>query len=210
MAGTKLKFVETITNGLQIGVKNAVSLIGAVVLWAFTCWIPYINVGTTIGLVGIVAKMGRGGSVSPLEIFDSKYRKQMGEFFLVVIFMYTGILVGFLFGGIPGYVIIFAWSLAPLLVLDQGVNPIEALQRSNDLMDGNKWQFFGANFVIGAAAGIPALIILLMMSFINHWIVGLFGFLCLMVLYVLVMAAQLGVAAYVYATLVPGGDAGEE
>ena len=86
------------SNALTIGLKNAVSLLGAVVLWALTVWIPYLNVGTTIGLVGIIAKMGRGEVVSPTEIFDSANRRRMGEFFLVVAFISMGASIGTMFG----------------------------------------------------------------------------------------------------------------
>ncbi len=200
-AGTRLGFVDTITNGIQIGIRNAVNLVGAVILWGITFWIPYLNVGTTIGLLGIVSKMGTGRAVSPLEIFDGKYRKQMGEFFLVLIFMQTGILVGVLFAYIPGLVIAHAWLLAPLLVLDRGTNPIEALRESNNLMDGNKWQVFGANFVIVLAVLIPWMIGSVIVGFIGVEILSLLYMLTFPVVYVLLVSVQLGILAYVYASL---------
>src|SRR5688572_11645273 len=121
-----------IQNGLLTGLKNATALLGAVALWLLTIWIPYLNVGTTIGLIGLVAAMSKGEVISPTEIFKPQYRERMGEFFLVVAFLGVGVLIGFLFIGVPGIVIGLSWMFAPLLVVDQGINPSEALTRSNE------------------------------------------------------------------------------
>jgi len=42
-------------NSIAIGSRGALSVMGAVIFWALTLWIPYLNVGTTIGLLGLVA-----------------------------------------------------------------------------------------------------------------------------------------------------------
>src|SRR5204862_297050 len=115
-----------IENGLSTGLKNVTALLGAVALWVVTLWIPYLNVGTTIGLLGLVAAMSKGERISPTEIFKPHYRERMGEFFLVVAFLFVGVLVGTMFVGIPGLVIALSWSQAALLVIDQGLNPAEA------------------------------------------------------------------------------------
>src|SRR4051812_5987849 len=94
-----------IQNGALTGLKNAASLLGAVALWVLTLWIPYLNVGTTIGLLGLVAAMSKGEVISPTEIFRADYRKQMGEFFLVQAFLSIGVLIGLGFLAIPGLVI---------------------------------------------------------------------------------------------------------
>ena len=86
-----------INNSITIGLKNLASIVGAVILWVLTIWIPYINVGTTIALLGMVVAISKGGIISPLEIFDKKYRRNMGEFFLIIAFMEIGIMAGLLF-----------------------------------------------------------------------------------------------------------------
>src|SRR4051812_44524484 len=112
-----------VKNGLQTGLKNAASLLGAGVLWALTIWIPYLNVRTTIGVVGLIAAMSKGEVISPTAIFRPEYRKQMGEFFLVQAFISVGVTIGLTFMVVPGIIIALSWGLAPLLVIDQGVNP---------------------------------------------------------------------------------------
>ena len=46
----KLAFNQILSEGMQIGLKNIASVLGAVILWILTLWIPYLNVGTTIAL----------------------------------------------------------------------------------------------------------------------------------------------------------------
>jgi len=143
----KLAVFATIKEGITIGAKNIGPILANVLLWAATIWIPYLNVGTTIGLtVGIVAKASRGEAIPATEVFNPRYRKYMGEFFLVFGLMSIGITVGFIFFIIPGIVIGLAWSLAILLVVDKGKNPTEALTMSNDRTYGHKWKIFGVYF----------------------------------------------------------------
>ncbi|MDR1748540.1 MAG: hypothetical protein LBR47_05715 [Spirochaetaceae bacterium] len=145
----KLDIVATIKDGIAIGMKNIGPILVNVLLYLVTVWIPYLNVGTTIGLViGIVSKASRGEAISFTEIFDSKYRKYMGEFFLAGGLVYMGILAGMCLFIIPGIVIAIAWSLALLLVVDKGKNPIEAITLSNNCTYGNKARIFGVNFIL--------------------------------------------------------------
>jgi hypothetical protein len=157
--------------GIQRGLKNLVPVLVNTVLWIVTIWIPYLNVGTTIGLwVGVIAKMSRDEEISMTEIFNPAYRKRMGQYFLVWGFMMAGIMMGMIFLYIPGIVIAIAWMLAPLLVIDKEVNPIEAINQSNNMTYGKKWTIFLGMLILDIAAIIAL--------FIIFWILGkIFGFL---------------------------------
>ena len=74
----KLQFMPTITDALAIATKNMASIVVAVLLWAITIWIPYVNVGTTIALATLPVKLSKGEVISPTFIFDSEYRHIMG------------------------------------------------------------------------------------------------------------------------------------
>ena len=50
----KLDFAETLKDSIEIGVKNAPSIVVAVILWLVTIWIPYINIGTPIAFITFV------------------------------------------------------------------------------------------------------------------------------------------------------------
>jgi hypothetical protein len=144
----KLEIMPTIKEGVEIGIKNIGPILVNVLLWVLTIWIPYFNVGTTIGLaVGIVTKASRGETIPMTEVFDPKYRKYMGEYFLTAGLIYLGVIIGTIFFIIPGIVISIAWGLAILLVIDKGKNPAEALTLSNNLTYGNKWRMFGIYFL---------------------------------------------------------------
>ncbi|MEQ8349937.1 MAG: hypothetical protein RH862_00535 [Leptospiraceae bacterium] len=140
----KLDLMETIQNGIQRGLKNAPALIVNGILWALTAWIPYLNAGTTIGMANLPAKMASDETLSMTEIFNPEYRKSFGEFFITVGLISMGVMPAFFLVFFPGYVLLTAWSLAVLLVLDQKLEPLAALRKSNELTYGNKWTIFFA------------------------------------------------------------------
>ncbi len=147
-------------NGVKQGLSNAGAIVANVILWVLTVWIPYLNVGTTIGLsVGLVAKAGRGEPISPTEIFNPTYRKQMGDYFLVTALVSMGTSIAMLLLIIPGIVLSIAWSIATLLVVDKGLNPTAALTKSNNLTYGKKWTIFFGLLVLGLIVGAVAAIL---------------------------------------------------
>ncbi len=148
---SKFTVQETFMNAIKLGMMNFLSLIGCIILWALTIWIPYLNVGTTIALITLPAKMSQGMIISPTEIFDGKYRKYMGEFFLVTGLKAMATFPAFLFLVIPGMVLSNAYSLATLLVIDKGINPSESLSISNRVTLGYKWKIFFTNLLLNLA-----------------------------------------------------------
>jgi len=146
----KLGIAATLNDGMGICVKNMGPILVNVVLWLLTVWIPYLNIGTTICLsVGIVIKASKGEAISFTEIFDPKYRKYMGEFFLTSGLISLGVGVGFVLFIIPGIVIALAWTFALLLVIDKGKNATESLTLSNNLTYGYKGRMFGIFVIAG-------------------------------------------------------------
>jgi len=172
----KLGIGITIKEGIAIGFKNFGPILVNVLLWAVTVWIPYLNIGTTIGLfVGIIAMASRGETISMTEIFDPKYRKNMGEFFLTSGLVGIGVAAGTVFLIIPGIVICIAWSLAILLVIDKGKNPTEAITLSNNLTYGYKWRMFASVILTFLAFFVVQAIIAFIGAKIG--IIGITGFL---------------------------------
>ena len=156
----KLGIIPTIRDGINIGLKNIGPILINVLLWALTAWIPYLNVGTTIGLaVGVIAKASKDEAIDFLEIFDPKYRKYMGEYFLTSGLVTIGVSAGIALFIIPGIIICIAWSLAVLLVIDKGKNPTEAISLSNNLTYGYKGKMFGTYFLTGLAFSIVQIIL---------------------------------------------------
>lgn len=191
--------------GIQRGLKNLVPVLVNSILWIITIWIPYLNVGTTIGLwVGVIAKMSRDEEISMTEIFNPVYRKRMGEYFLVFGFMMAGVLVGMVFLYIPGIVIWIAWMLAPLLVVDKEVNPIEAINKSNIMTYGKKWTIFLGLLILEIAAIIALFIIFWILGKIFGFL-GLFGSILMIIVYIagyaLFFTVIMAAISYVYGKL---------
>ena len=93
----KLDFAETLKDSIEIGVKNAPSIVVAVILWLVTIWIPYINIGTIIAIKLLPVELAKGNVINPLSIFDSKYRRYMGEFLITWGLMLIPIYIATLF-----------------------------------------------------------------------------------------------------------------
>lgn len=163
----KLDFAETLKESIEIGVKNAPSVVVAVALWLVTIWIPYINIGTTIAISLLPVELAKGNVVNPLSIFDSKYRRYMGEYLITTGLMVIPIYIAFIFLIIPGIVLSLSWALAFYFLIDKGKNPMQAIKASNDATYGNKWTMFFVMLVFIVIAGIVLGIISLVCSAIN-------------------------------------------
>ena len=200
----KLNIIATIKDGLAIALVNYLSLVAAAALYVITIWIPYLNVGTTIAMCSLPAEMAKGGIINPLFIFKGEYRRNMGEFFILMSLMYGAIGVGFLFMGIPGMVLSVAWSFAAVLFVDKGLNALEALRESNRLTYGNKWRIFGAEFIVAFALGIAVGIINAIFSIGNHAWLETIGAIINLVIIVFAVPALYGVEASIYQQLTSG------
>ena len=188
----KISVMGVLTEGISLGMKNAVSLLVATVLWIVTIWIPYLNVGTTIAMTTIPIELSKGKVISPVFIFDSKYRKYMGEYFTLIGLMAMAVIPALFFMIVPAIVICIGWSLAIYILLDKGVAPGEAMVQSNKATYGYKRTIFGVQFVLGLAYSILS------------WIFGLIPFLgillvlCVVIAYVII---SMGCSAVIYRNL---------
>lgn len=187
-----LDFSETLRDSLCIGIKNAPSIMAAVVLYLVTIWIPYINIGTTIAITLLPTQLAKGEVINPASIFDSKYRRYMGEYLITTGLMILPILIAFAFLYIPGIVLSLAWSLSYYFLIEKGKNPIQAIKASNDATYGSKWIMFAVMLVVGIIAGIFLAIFRALCDAIN---VGFITFVVMFVLYVLIISINMAVNA---------------
>ena len=177
----KVSFRLTFAEALEIGVKNAPSIIGCVVLWLLTIWVPYINVGTTIAINMLPIELAKGGVISPLGIFDAKYRKYMGDFLIT-----TGLMI------IPGIVLSIAWSLAYFFLFEKKKNPMQAISASNEATYGSKWTMFFVLLAFVVAAYVIAGIFAWICAAID---VGFITFVVLLALVAVIMSISLAINA---------------
>ncbi len=188
---------DIIGKGIKIGLKNALPLIGATILWMLTIWIPYLNVGTTIGLISAVVAMSKGSTMSATEIFDGKYRRYMGEFFLLMGIKQMGTFMGFLFFLFPGIVISISWSQSVYLLIDKKLNPMEALKVSNDITYGHKWTIFFGMFLLALVYEL----VLGILAFITMKISMIVCAIVILILALLFIPIIFGALAHIYGTL---------
>ena len=200
----KLNIVATIKDGLAIALINYLSLVAAAALYVITIWIPYLNVGTTIAMCSIPAEMAKGNVLNPLFIFKGEYRRNMGEFFILMALMSGAISVGFLFMGVPGLVISVAWSFATVLFVDKNLSALDALRESNRLTYGNKWRIFGAEFLVALCLCILTGIISLIFGIGEIGWLETIGAIINVIVIVFAVPAVYGVEASIYRQLTTG------
>jgi len=200
----KLNIIATIKDGLAIALVNYLSLVAAAALYVITIWIPYLNVGTTIAMCSLPAEMAKGNVLNPLFIFKGEYRKNMGEFFILMTLMNGAIVFGLLFMGIPGLVLSVAWSFAAVLFIDKGMNALEALRESNRLTYGNKWRIFWAEFLVGLLLGIATGIISSIFGIGNIGWLNTIGAIINLIIIIFAVPAIYGVEASIYKQLTTG------
>lgn len=188
----KLDFGETLKDSVAIGVKNAPSVIAAVMLFLITIWIPYINIGTFIAITLLPTQLAKGEVINPLGIFDSKYRRYMGEFLITMGLMVIPIYIAMIFMIVPGIVLSIAWSLAYYFLIEKGKNPMQAIKASNDATYGSKWTMFFVILVFGVLASIVMLVFSAICGLIN---VGFITFVVMFVLIVLFMSIGMSINA---------------
>lgn len=148
MKKKRLDFAQTLQEAFVLGVKNAPSILAAVVLWLVTLWIPYINVGTTIAIALLPVELSKDGIYNPLDLFDSKWRRYMGEFFMTAGLQIFPLLISMLFLYVPYIVLSIAWSLSFYFLIEKDKNPVQAIKASNDATYGSKWLIFFAELVV--------------------------------------------------------------
>ena len=182
----KLDFAETLKDSIAIGVKNAPSVVVAVALWLVTIWIPYINIGTTIAISLLPVELAKGSVINPLGIFDSKYRRYMGEYLITAGLMVIPIYIAFVFMIVPGIVLSFYF------LLGKGKKPMQAIKASNDATYGSKWTMFLVTLVFGIMVGIVFGILFAICLAIN---VGFITFLVMFVLIVLAASVRMAIDA---------------
>ena len=72
---TNLSLGGIITQGIKLGIFNIISIFIATILWALTIWIPYLNVGTTIGLLSMPIGISKGNT----KTYDNLAELEIGD-----------------------------------------------------------------------------------------------------------------------------------
>ncbi|MCX7879900.1 MAG: YciC family protein [Ignavibacteria bacterium] len=144
----ELSVGSIISNGFAIGFKYFFQLIGSFFLYLISIWIPYVNVGTTIGIYGLIVKMSKGEDFSIGEIFSKKYRDFMPDFLLLLALVSAGVGIAYGFVLIPGLILSISWMLSYYYLLDKNMGVFESIKASSKSTYGYKWDIFGGLFIL--------------------------------------------------------------
>lgn len=199
MTSSKLSVDSIVKHAFEVGFQNFFPLIGTLVLYVITFWIPYVNVGTTIGLNRMVLDIAKGKTIAPKNIFQKDNYEYMGRYFILWALMLLGVLTGYLFLIIPGIVISLHWMLASVLILDKDMTPYESLQESAKLTKGSRWAIFGGLIVLMILMGV----LLFILGLILEKLFGNFGSgLGIIINYCIYFVVCVGAHSYIYRELV--------
>lgn len=154
----KLNFVETLKGAFNLAIANAGSLVLMIILYVLTIWIPYLNIGTTIGLIKAIAAIGRGETVNATDLFKKENFKSFSDFFVLLAIEFGGIGAAAIFMMVPAVVLSIAWGFAPYFLVDKGTAPVKSLSLSYKVTFGEKWMIFFLTFVLCLALCIVSII----------------------------------------------------
>lgn len=152
--------------------ENIGLFFGAMIVAGLTVYIPMFllmwigdaaDMPGLFGLLSFIAYLGIGGLIGAglvrmfLNVADGKKPEismLFGESKLIVNFILVNLLYGiitmiglFLFI-IPGVIWSMKYMFAPMLVVDKGMKPMDALKESARLTDGMKWDLFAFYHVL--------------------------------------------------------------
>lgn len=145
----KLNIQQTLVDGVNLGIKNIVNLLLMALLYVITLWIPYLNVGTTIGFYKAIISLSKGEPIDPTSIFSRENYKSLGDFFLLFGLQTAGIGAAAMFFFVPAMVVSLAWQFAMYFFLDKKTSPLKSLALSYDATCGEKWRLFFTYLALG-------------------------------------------------------------
>lgn len=154
----KIDLKVTLADGIKFGIKNFPSLIVMIILYVLTVWIPYLNVGTTIGLYRAIIDISKGKVINPLSIFNGENFNQMGEFFLLTGLVNLGKGIAATFMIIPAIVVGIAWKYATYILLEYKKTSTDAIHLSEKVTYGEKSTIFGIQILYWLVFGIVGFI----------------------------------------------------
>ena len=204
------------------GAQDLIPVVIAAALWLVTVWIPYINIGTTIAMFTLPVWIVAGKKLSPIDLFLGEHRTKMfgllrlhglvlaaclvfymimaSTFVSIQIFskydpgFWTWVKVVLLFAcaSVPFFMMTTAWSMAPFLLIEKGLEPAAALKESFRITEGVRLQVF-------AIYAVPLLIAALILHLLGG--INYFRWIVFAITIVATATAVVGLSAQVYRIL---------
>ncbi|PIR85117.1 hypothetical protein COU15_02585 [Candidatus Kaiserbacteria bacterium CG10_big_fil_rev_8_21_14_0_10_45_20] len=149
----KIHTSDALQEGWKQFAKRPLFLLGL----SFSVAILFILAGTSNGLVTALAYIVYGGYLGVLLhhfqgdtiSYDDLFSLDSRWISFAFLGLIKGLLLflGFLLLIVPGVYLSIRWMFAELLVIDQGMKPLQALKASADMTRGHMWELFWFSFV---------------------------------------------------------------
>jgi len=154
----KIDVLNTIKDSLGLCLKNFFKILLTMILYIVTIWIPWLNVGTTVGIYKMAISLSKGEDFSPTDIFDKENFCNISNVFVLMAIMFVALFASVIFMIVPVIIMSIAWMFAIYLLLDKDVKPIDSLKLSYDITYGEKWRIFFVELLVGIIAFVAGLV----------------------------------------------------
>ena len=133
-----------------------------------------IGLVTSIGWTKILLRFVDGERPTHADLYA--HHPLLFKYFLVNVLIMLAIAAGFILLIIPGFMAAVRYSMAPFLVVDRGLGPIEAMRKSAEITRGARWRLFVAGFALLGVMilGFMALVIGFLWAFPTAMVAGAF------------------------------------
>lgn len=108
------------------------------------------------GLIGAYVRLGAMKiSLNAVDKKELKYDDMFSinsiywPYILATIIFGVSVALGSILLIVPGIMIAIAWMFYSYLIIDKGLQPVEALKKSAEITKGYRWQLFGFVIVLG-------------------------------------------------------------
>ena len=158
---TELNVNDIIRNAFTSGVKNWIKISLTLLLFAVSCWIPYLNIGAVISFTGFIILISKDKPITPTHLFNKYYIKKFPDYALLTFLWYGGFFgaMMLLFNGagwaglltifVPITILSLTWFVSFYLCLDKDIDPIKSIYLSNKITHGYKGTIFGGFLLLG-------------------------------------------------------------
>lgn len=99
----------------------------------------------SVGYLSVLLNHVRGNPFSFDDIFVVDKRWVYFAFLFIIKALF--ILLGLILFIVPGVYLAVKWMFAELLVIDQGLRPMEALRKSSEMTKGHRWKLFAFSVI---------------------------------------------------------------
>lgn len=116
------------------GSSDTPSAIGAAMDWAL---------GTLISMGAAAFFLAAQDDVERVSLGALWHPSPFWKYLLATLLMSIAVGLGLLLLIVPGIIFALMFAFAPLIVIDRGLDPIEALKESKRITEGHRWQLLG-------------------------------------------------------------------